>query len=233
MVKLGPEYWQSAQVEERDAGFAILIQEKPVKTPAKRDLILPTAALAEAVAAEWRAQDGAPVPASMPVTRSANSALDKVGPQFKEVADMIAAYGETDLLCYRAEAPQDLVQHQAEAWDPWLAWASQTYNAPLTTIIGVIHKAQPPAALARLSAEVHALSPFQLTALHDLVAISGSLILGLAVQTNALSAETAWALSRIDEDWQSEHWGWDAEAAEVTAVRKQDFLAAERLNSLL
>lgn len=225
-------FWTTVEVVPEGAGFAITLDGRPVRTPAKAPLLLPTVAMAHAVAAEWAAQEGEVNPAAMPCTRSANAAIDKVAPQFDEVAALIAAYGETDLLCYRAEAPAALAARQAAAWDPLLDWAGGALAAPLARTAGVVPCAQDPGALARLGAAVRAQTPFQLAALHDLVAISGSLVLGLAVIAGRLTAEGAWAASRIDEAWQTEQWGEDAEAVAAETLRHRDFLHAARFHGL-
>lgn len=225
-------FWTEATVEERDGGFCVTLDGREVKTPARRRLVLPTRALAEAIAAEWQAQETVVRPEAMPFTRAANSALDKVAPQFDEVTGLLAAYGGTDLLCYRATAPATLVARQAAGWDPLLDWASGVLGAPLRATQGVIPEAQPADSLSRLSDRVRAFSVFQIAAFHDLVAISGSLVLALAVTEGRLSADEAWDLSRIDERWQSEQWGEDEEAAATEAVRQAAFLHAARFFAL-
>jgi chaperone required for assembly of F1-ATPase len=225
-------FWTTATVVPVDGGFTIHLDGRPVRTPLKSALVLPTEALAKAVAAEWQAVDGKVDPGRMPFTRTANSATDKVAPQFQAVADMLAEYGGSDLLCYRAEGPADLAVRQAAAWDPLLHWAAEELSAPLTVTFGVMHRSQPEPSLAALAAVVHALTPFQLAAFHDLVALSGSLVLALAVARGRLSADEAWRLSRIDESWQIEQWGADEEAAEITALKRADFLQADRFFAL-
>jgi chaperone required for assembly of F1-ATPase len=172
------------------------------------------------VAAEWDAQDGEVKPLTMPATRSANSAVERVAPQHAEVAEMLASYGETDLLCYRAERPADLTQRQAKGWDPLLAWAEAQYGTRLIVTSGVLPVAQPPEAVVRLARVVADIPPFPMTALHDLVTLTGSLILGLAVAEGRLFPKEAWDLSRIDETWQIEQWGDDEEAAEAAAAKE-------------
>jgi len=226
-------FWREVSVEPEDGGFAVRLDGRPLRTPAKAPCLLPTAALAEAVAAEWAAQEGEVKPAAMPLTRAANTAIDRVAREFDAVAGTVAAYGETDLICYRAPHPAGLTARQGEGWDPLVAWAAEALTARLALAEGVMHVAQPPESLSRLAAAVRAHDPWELTALHDLVTISGSLVIGLAVSHGRLDAEAAWPLSRIDEDWNIEEWGEDAEAAEVARRRQADFLNAARLMALL
>ncbi len=225
-------FWTLAQAIPVGEGFSVVLDGRGVKTPAKADLIVPTLALAEAIAAEWQAQQGKINPATMPFTRSANAAIDKVRPQFTEVAAMIAAYGDTDLLCYRAESPERLVARQSEGWDPLLDWAAEDLGARLTPIRGVIHRPQDPGYLRILTDHVSAQSPFELTAFHDLVALSGSLIIGFAAIRGHLPLATLWDRSRIDEHWQAELWGADEDAAEMEALKRDAFLHAGRFHSL-
>ena len=225
-------FWKAAEVAEVDGGYGVTLDGRPVRTPGKALLTVPTRVLADEVAAEWNAQGEKIDPLSMPFTRSANSALEKVTPQHAEVADMLAAYGETDLICYRAEGPEALIQRQAEHWDPLLDWAETALGARLKVASGVMPVTQDPAALDRLAAQVHAFDPFRLTGFHDLVALSGSLVIGFAVTGGFRSPEEAWRLSRVDEDWQIEEWGADEEAAEAAAARRAGFLHAARFFAL-
>jgi len=225
-------FWQNASVEPCAGGFTVRLDARPVRTPAKAALVVPSLTMASAIAAEWQAQQGLIRPQTMPVTCSANTALDKIGPQFSEVAGLIAAYGASDLLCYRATGPAGLVARQAAAWDPMLAWAASALAAPLNVTAGITPVAQPAASLARLAARVQACTPFQLAALHDLVMISGSLVLGLAVTDGQADAPTIWELSRLDEGWQIEQWGQDDEAHESAALRRAALIHAERFHHL-
>lgn len=226
-------FWTRVEVAEADGGgFAVTLDGRHVRTPAKALLRLPTPELAEAVAEEWAVQRGTVDPGSMPMTRLANTALDRVAPQVAEVAALVAAYGGTDLLCYRAEGPEALAERQAQGWDPLLDWAASALGARLVATRGVVPQAQEEGALAALEAAVGHRGPFRLAALHDLVAISGSLVLGLAVQAGRLTAAEAFALSRIDEDWQASLWGEDAEARAAAAARAADMDAAGRFSRL-
>lgn len=221
-------FWTTVGVEAGEGGFCLRLDARPVLTPARTELRLPSRAMAEAVAAEWMAAGDVVDPLAMPVTRSANAAIDKVAPQFGEVAGLIAAYGGSDLLCYRASAPAELVARQAAGWDPLLDWAAQALDAPLRVTTGIAPVPQPASSLAPLAGRVRALTPFGLTALHDLVSLSGSLVLGLAATEGHLPPKTLWSLSRIDEDWQARLWGRDPEAEALAARRQADFLHAFR-----
>jgi chaperone required for assembly of F1-ATPase len=225
-------FWTDAVVEAVDGGWTVRLDSRAVKTPLKALLVMPTRAMAQAVADEWQAQTGLVRPETMPVTRSANSAIDKVAAQFDEVVGLIAAYGGSDLLCYRATFPPALIARQAAAWDPLLDWAAQALDAPLRSTFGVIHITQDAGSLATLHARVAAMTAFQIAALHDLVAISGSLILALAVTEGRLTIDEAWTLSRIDEAWQAEQWGVDDDAAALEASRHAAFAHAGRFYGL-
>jgi chaperone required for assembly of F1-ATPase len=226
-------FWREAAAARRDGAWAVELDGRPVRTPGGAPFLAPTHALAEAAAAEWDAQGERPDPRAMPLTRAVNTALDRVGPQHAAVAETVAAYAGTDLLCYRAPHPDALIARQAEAWDPVLHWAETRWSVAFVRVEGVMHAPQPAATLAAFAEEVARRDAFALVALHDLTALSGSLLLGLAVSEGELAAEDAWARSRIDEDFQTEQWGEDAEAAAVAAAKRGEFLAAARLDALL
>lgn len=221
-------FWDKATVEPLEGGFTVHLDGRAVKTPAKSALILPTRSMAEAIAAEWDAQDGEIAPLTMPFTRSANAAIDKVRPQRAEVADMLADYGDSDLLCYRTDSPRELADRQAAAWDPALDWATTALGVTLQPRVGIMHLPQEAAMLDRLRTEVHALDPFQLAGFHDLVSLSGSLILGFAAARDWRPAEEIWTLSRLDELWQEEQWGRDDEAHELAEHKRHAFLHAKK-----
>ena len=225
-------FWKDAAAEPCEGGFTVRLDGKPVKTPAKAAFVLPTLAMARAAATEWAAQGDVIRPETMPVTRAANSAIDKLGHQFAEVVDLLAEYGGSDLLCYRATGPQALIDRQAAAWNPLLDWARAELGADLRITTGIVHVAQPPEALARLRAELAGATPFELAALHDLIAITGSLILGLAVAHGHLTAAESFGKSRIDEHWQAELWGEDEEAARIDAQKAAALEEAARFHSL-
>jgi len=220
-------FWSQSSVQQTDQGYAILLDGRSVKTPAKSDLIVPTEQMALAIAREWDAQTEEIQPTTMPMTRAANAAIDKVRLQFEEVTDLILAYGETDLLYYRADAPAELVERQTQQWDPLLDWAKSRFG--VTPIIGqgVMFVAQEPNILAKFEPTVKNMSAFHVAALHDLVGMTGSLILGLAVFERFVSAETAWNVSRLDENWQIEQWGQDEEAEKVAGQKHAAMLNAD------
>ena len=219
-------FWDAATVAPDEKGFTVHLDGRPVKTPAKRSLVLPTEVMARRIAEEWEAQDETIDPIKMPWTRSANAAIDKLSLQRQEVADHLAGYAETDLLCYRAEGPTELLERQKRAWDPMLDWAAETYGARLSVTSGVMPVSQDKVALERLAATMRGMSGFQLTGFHDVVALSGSFILALAVTESFETPEAIWSLSRIDESWQIEQWGEDEEAAEEANLKKTAFFHA-------
>lgn len=222
-------FWTEVSVVEVPGGFALRLDDRPLRTPAKAELVVPTRALAEAIAAEWRGVEGEIRPDLLPFTKAANAAVDRVAPDPAPLVDGLAAYGESDLLCYRADSPAALAARQAAAWDPPLAWAAAHLGAPLAVTEGLRHKPQDRASLAALRTAVAAHDPFALTALSELVSLSGSLVLALATASGAMTPAEAWAASRVDEAWQEEQWGVDAEAAAAARRREADFLRAARL----
>lgn len=211
----------------------IRLDSRALNTPGRAPLVVPTPALAEAIADEWNAQGEKIDPRSMPLTGLANAAIDRIAPDPEGFARGLAAYGESDLLYYRAAHPPRLVARQAEAWDPVLAWARRRYDVDFVVTSGIIHRAQPEATLAQLGQAVAARDPFALAGLHPLVTIGGSLLAALALAEGALSLDAAWAATTIDEAWQTEQWGEDAEAATALGNRRAEFESAARFLSLL
>ena len=229
----GPaRFFETAEVREAGDAWQVTLDGKPIRTPSRALVALPSRALAEAVAEEWNAQGEHLDIRSMPANRFANAALDTVGEHREALEDTVAGYGETDLLCYRAGHPAGLVRRQVEGWDPLLDWSREALGAPLVVVEGVMAAEQPAASLARLREAVAEQDGFGLVALHELVTLSGSLLLGLAVDRGRLLPEDAWALSRIDETWQIEQWGEDAEAAQAAERKRADFLLAARIMGL-
>ncbi len=225
-------FWKTADIRPQGEGWEVVLDGRPLRTPGKLPLILPTEALARAIAAEWDAQTDVIDPNRMPLTRAANSAVEKVTPQFHDVTSMLGDYGGTDLLSYRASEPEALTRMQAVGWDPLIDWAATELRAPLRITHGVIPVPQDPAVLLKLQAEIASLDAFALTALHDLVTLPGSLILGLAVLRGRLDAETAWKLARIDEEFQADRWGRDEDADLAAQGRLEAMRNAERFYHL-
>ena len=226
-------FWKQARAAQEDQGWGVRLDDRPLRTPGKAPLLAPTKALAEALAEEWDAQKEVVNPASMPLTRSVNTAIDRVADKHAEVVDAVAAYGASDLLCYRAPHPQALAERQALAWDPLLDWAERHHGARLVRAEGIMFAEQPAEATASLRAAAAAHDPLALVALHELTVLSGSLVIALAVSAEEIDAEEGWRRSRIDEDFQAVQWGEDSEAAAVAALKRADFLAARRLMDLM
>ena len=219
-------FWAKSDAIAVDGHWQVRLDGRTVRTPAKAQMHLPTRAMAEAIATEWEAQADEVDPRTMPFTRYANSAIDRVAAHHAEVAGHVAAHGGSDLLCYRADGPASLVERQAAAWDPLLGWAATTLGAPLLVTTGIVYVTQPQESLTRLHERVAGLSPFELAALHDMTALSGSLVIALAAAEGLSDPASLWAASRIDETWQAEQWGRDEEAAEAAERKRVEFYDA-------
>jgi chaperone required for assembly of F1-ATPase len=229
---LPKRFYQDVTVKDEGGGAALLLDGKTVRSPGKAPLVLPTRALAEAVAEEWRAQGERIDPATMPLTKLANSAIDGVAGREPDVIGDIVKHAASDLVCYRAHAPQGLAEAQAKHWDTVLAWAKDALGAPLKLSDGVVHVAQPKASLDRLEGAIRGRDPFSLAALHVMTALTGSALLALAVALGRMTPQQAWQAAHVDEDWQISQWGQDQEAAERREARWRDFAAAARLLTL-
>lgn len=188
--------------------------------------------MAEAIAAEWNECSGDVDPAAMPLTGLANAAIDRIGPDKANYAAAIAAYGETDLLCYRAEGPDALVRWQAESWDALLHWARRRYDVDFSCQAGIMHVPQPEETVRRLAHEVKLLGPFELAGLSPLVTIGGSLVAALAIYEKMMPADTGWDAVSLEDRWQLEQWGDDPDARAALDARRRDFLAAARFLDL-
>jgi chaperone required for assembly of F1-ATPase len=211
-------FYKDVSVGADAHGFAVLLDGKPVKTPARNDLRLPTRALAEAVALEWAGQGDTVIAATMPLLRLSNTVIDGVADNRDEVINAILRFGENDLLCYRAHQPPELAARQAEGWDPLLAWARRRLSVHMRVVDGVTHVDQSPDALEALREALRGYDAFTLGGLHVIASITGSLVLGLAVVEGHAGGARAFELSRIDEAYQAEKWGADAEAVKRTAA---------------
>ena len=226
-------FWTDVSVGQETGGWSIALDGRPVRTPARASLVVPTKTLAEAIAGEWRDVEGEIDPRAMPLTGLANAAIDRVAPDKGSFATGLARYAEADLVCYRADNPKELVERQAESWDSLLAWARRRFDVDFVTTSGVAHVGQPPATVERLAHAVASLDAFRLAGLSPLVTIGGSLIAALAVLEKAITPDEAWQAVSLDERWQLEQWGGDAEAEAALDNRRRDFMAAARFLGLL
>ncbi|WP_157018978.1 ATP12 family chaperone protein [Mesorhizobium xinjiangense] len=223
-------FYKEVAVSPVDEGHAVTLDGKTVKTPGRAVLAVPARAAAELIAAEFSAQGEEMDPVSMPVTRLVNTAIDGVAADTQAVLEDILRYASSDLICYRAEAPQRLVELQAEAWDPVLDWARDRLGARLLLAEGVIHVEQPREALAALGVHLSMRSePLRLAGLHVMTSLTGSALLALAVDEGLLTVDEAWTVAHVDEDWNIAQWGEDAEAAARRAKRLVDMRAAAAL----
>lgn len=225
--------YKTATFSQDMAGYTILLDGRQVKTPQKAVLTLPTEPLAKAIADEWAGQVETIIPDRMPLTRFANTALDRVVPTPDPVIAEITSFGETDQVCYRAEYPRELVELQDRNWRPLLEWIEGRYGVALRVGTGIIHQPQPEDALIALRDAVAAHDPFALPALHTLTTISGSLVLGLAVSEGRIDARTAFDLGQLDETFQAELWGLDAEAEARRDRLRTEMEAAGKFLSFL
>ncbi len=225
-------FYKEVTVVPADKGSGVLLDERPIKTPARNPLILANMALAEAVAEEWRAQGEEIDPASMVMTGFANAAIDRVAPDREAFARPIAAYAETDMLCYRAEAGDPQAEKQDAEWEPLLRWAERRYDVVFTRIAGISYQDQPAATLARMSEAVLAQDDFTLAAMNPLTTISGSLVCTLALLEGEVDTEALWPIANLEELWQAELWGEDAEALATREANRVKFEAAVRFCEL-
>ena len=226
-------FWKAVQTVQADGGWGVELDGRPLRTPARVPLVVPTEKLAHAVAAEWDTVEGDIDPRAMPLTGLANAAVDRVVADKKQFADGIARYAEADLACYRAEGPSGLIQRQGELWDELLAWGRRRFDVDFRTTSGLLHVDQPPATVERLAHAVSALDAFRLAGLSPLVTIGGSLLAALGTLEEAFTPEQAWAAVSLDDRWQLEQWGADEEAQAALDNRERDFLAAAHFLRLL
>jgi chaperone required for assembly of F1-ATPase len=227
---LPKRFYKDVGIGETEDGFAILLDGRPILTPGKQKLSVPTRAAAELVAGEWQAQVEVINPVAMPMTRLVNTAIDGIASEIDAVFDDIVNFAGTDLVCYRAEAPQSLVDMQAGHWDPILFWAADSIGARLILAQGIIHRPQPQPAIDafRTALDRHR-SAFKLAALHTITTLTGSALLALAFAEHRLTAEAAWQAAHVDEDWNILQWGGDAEAEARRAARWKEMAAAAAL----
>jgi chaperone required for assembly of F1-ATPase len=213
--------------------FAIALDGKTIRTPAKRDLVVPTPALAAAIAAEWQAQGDEVKPHTMPLTRLASTAIDLVAQRREQVVEEIVAYAGSDLLCYRAEQPPELIAREHAAWQPLVDWATLRYDAPLIVTSGILPVRQLPETMRAFAAAVEEYDHLLLTALHAITTVAGSLVIALAVLDGRIDAAEAFAAAQLDETFEIEKWGEDEEQSERRAALRDDIAAAAQFAALL
>lgn len=224
---LPKRFYKTVAVAPVDGGFAVHLDGRPVRTPGKALLALPTEKAAALVAGEFDAQGEVIDPVTMPVMRLVNTAIDGVASDPQAVLEDILRFASSDLLCYRADGPQGLVDRQNQLWDPVIDWARSALGARFNLAEGIVHVEQPRESIAVLGAHLAQRSePMRLAAIHVMTSLTGSALLALAVDFGALDGEAAWLAAHVDEDWQIEHWGQDAEAVARRSARKRDMMAA-------
>lgn len=227
---LPKRFYKAASVVPIEDSYAVHLDGKPVRTPGRALLALPSERAALLVAGEFDAQEEVIDPVSMPVLRLVNTAIDGVAADPQAVLEDVLRFASSDLLCYRADGPEGLVERQNAHWDPVIDWAQSELSARFNLAEGVVHVAQPREALAVLGAHLaRRTEPVRMAALHVMTTLTGSALLALAVEAGALESEAAWVAAHVDEDWQIEQWGQDAEALARRAQRKRDFAAAVAL----
>jgi chaperone required for assembly of F1-ATPase len=225
-------FYAGAGVTEAEGGFAVTLDGRPIKTPSGRIVTVPVREIADAIAAEWEAQQETIAPLTMPLTRFANSVVEGVVDRAELVADDVAKYLSSDLLCYRAGHPEGLVAREARHWDPVLFWAADTLGAHFILAEGVMHVSQPESAVQAARAALPS-DPWRVAALHVVTSLTGSALLALALHHGVRDPDQVWAAAHVDEDWNAEQWGVDEEVAARRAARLVDFKAASDILSAL
>ena len=233
MLKPGSKRFYQRVSTTPNPPYGVCLDDRPMRTPGGKPQVVPTEALARAMAAEWDAQGDQLDLSAMHLTKAVNTAIDRIAPRRSEVITELARFAASDLLCYRAQAPRELVQRQAEAWDPWLDWARSQLGLGLKRGSGIVHVEQEPSTLPTAMAAIERFDDFALTALHPAITITGSAVLGLAFGMGLVDASRALALSHLDEDYQAEQWGPDAEALAVRKNRLAELELAARILALL
>ena len=226
-------FYKAVSVEAVEGGFDIRLDGRPIRSPAKAPLVIPTKALADAIAGEWEMQGENIRPQDMPLMQLASTAVDLIGKGRDTIVDGVVAYAETDLLCYRAEHPKPLVDRQARMWQPLLDWATLRYDAPLQVCAGLMPKPQPAEAIRALRHAVEEMDDWVLSAFQTVTSACGSLIVALALMERRIDAEEAFQLSQLDETFQIEQWGEDAEATKRRAALRADIASCRRFLDLL
>lgn len=235
LSRLPKRFYEKASHEKsgEEQEWIVLLDGKAIKTPAQTRFVVPSGPLAEAIAAEWKAQEEHIDPDTMPLMRLANAALCQILGREDAVADEIAAYAASDLLCYRAEIPQGLIEAQTQKWDPVLVWFKAEWGVDFTLASGIIHAGQPEESLRRVRRELGRADAFTMSVLHTITTLTGSVLLALAHAYGPLSTEEAWAAAHVDEDWQISQWGEDTDASTRSEARGKEMMAAARFLEFL
>ena len=226
-------FWTRVAVCKEGDAWGVRLDDRPIKTPARLQLVVPSQALADAIAGEWDAVGETIDPRALPLSGIANAALDRIAPDRQDFIDGLARYAQADLACYRADGPEPLVRLQDDKWGQLLGWARRRYDIDFAVTSGLIHVDQPPATVERLTHALRVLDPFTLAALSLLVTIGGSLVAAFGVLEKAITAGEAWDAVSLDEQWQLDQWGADAEAQAALDNRRRDFFSAVRFLELL
>ena len=226
-------FWKSVSIGEEGGAWGVKLDGRSIKTPARLPLQVPTRALAEAIGEEWDALGKTIDPRALPLTGIANAALDRVAPDPPGFAGALAKYAEADLACYRAEGPEELVRRQEREWDKLLDWARRRYEIDFVVTSGLIHVEQPAATVDRLTHAILVLDSFRLAGLSPLVSISGSLVAALGILERAMAPDEIWNAVSLDDQWQRERWGADADAEAALHNRRRDFFSSVRFLDLL
>lgn len=220
---LKKRFWKSAAVVEVDGGFNVTLDGHAVRTPSKAALHIQYRTIAEQIAAEWMAQENEVDPATMPATRMVNSVIDKVSVNADAIVEMLTEYAGSDLLCYRSLSPQELIDKQAQIWDPLLEWSATAMGATLIATCGVMHTKQDDLAVNMYRQRLKSMNHYQLAGVHDLISISGSAVISMALISNHITLNQAWIAATVDEAWQESQWGADAEAQDALLKKRGDF----------
>ncbi|MCJ7420846.1 ATP12 family chaperone protein [Sphingomicrobium astaxanthinifaciens] len=226
-------FWKAVEVERVEGGWTVRLDERVLKTPAQQDLVVPSEALAQAIAAEWRAVEDKVDPRALPMTGLANAAIDRIAPDKERFAAELSAYAANELFCYRADYPRSLAEREEAEWDPLLDWARDHYEIDFVTTARVMHVEQPPETIATLAAAVANEDPFVLAGLSPMVRNGGSLVAALAVRHGAVAPPAAWAATDCHRRHQVEQWGDDPEGERASAARRVDFMTGARFLELL
>ena len=220
---LKKRFWKEAAVVQTEDGYKVTLDGHAIRTPSKSALIVRYKSIADQIAAEWMAQEEEVDPATMPATRMVNSVIDKVSVNSDAIIEMLTEYAASDLICYRSLSPQELIEEQAGLWDPLMHWTATVMNAPMVSTNGVMFVSQAEASVDEYRKQLNGMNIYQLAGVHDLITISGSIVISFALITNHITFDQAWMAATVDEAWQEKQWGSDEEAQEALNKKRGDF----------